>query len=67
MGLIVADITAFRKKLKGVAKDRSDSGTYVLFEVRNIALPLDKVECVEKHKMWREDDLLLWQGDQVQE
>ena len=51
MGLIVADITAFRKKLKGVAKDRSDSGTFVLFEVRNIGLPLYQEECVEKHKM----------------
>ena len=51
MGLIVADITALRKKLKGVAKEKTDSGTFVLFEIRNIGFPLYQEECVEKHKM----------------
>ena len=51
MGLILADITGLRINLKGVAKDISVNGTFVVFEVRNIALPLDQEECVEKHKM----------------
>ena len=39
----------------------------MLFEVWNTALPLDQEERMEKHEMWRENDLLFSQEDQVLE